>query len=301
MPLRRLSFLLLGLVLAAGSAARDEVLEGKLVSAGSDTLGALSSLWAELLRERHPDVLVQVRAIGSGAAPTALVQGSADLGPMSRPMSAAEHDLFFQRYGYAPTAVPVAYDEIAVFVHRDNPLEHVTLGELDAMFSATRRCGYPQAIREWETLLGDGGSRHQPVSLYGRSTASGTYSVFREKVLCGGDFTPELNRLVGSSAIVRAVATDPSGIGYASAGHLNVAVKRVAVLDDAGGARRSLARGLYLYLNRPPGVPLKPLVAAYIDLALDEVGQREVERAGYQRLERRERRLLRERLGLDGD
>jgi phosphate transport system substrate-binding protein len=293
--------LILGLFLATGSAARDTALEGKLVSAGSDTLGALSSLWAELLRERHPDVLVQVRAIGSGAAPTALVQGSADLGPMSRPMSAAEHDLFFQRYGYAPTAVPVAYDEIAVFVHRDNPIEHLTRRELDAMFSATRRCGHSRSIREWNSLRADGAARRQPVSLYGRSAASGTYSVFRDKMLCGGDFAPELNRLVGSAAIVHAVATDPDGIGYASAGHLNVSVKRVAILDDAGGAERSLARGLYLYLNRPPGAQLEPLVAAYIDLALDDVGQREVARAGYKPLAPRERRLLRKRLGLGGD
>lgn len=292
--------LILGLIFATGCAARATVLEGKLVSAGSDTLGALSSVWAELLRERHPNVLVQVRAIGSGAAPTALVQGSADLGPMSRPMSPAEHDLFFQRYGYAPTAVPVAYDEIAVFVHRQNPVEHITRRELDAMFSATRRCGQPRAIREWDSFRADGTARHQPISLYGRSAASGTYSVFRNRMLCGGDFRPELNRLVGSSAIVRAVAADPGGIGYASAGHLNVSVKRIAVLDGAGGAERSLARGLYLYLNRPPGAPLEPLVAAYIGLALDEVGQREVERAGYKPLGRRERRLLRERLGLDG-
>jgi len=285
------------MALALPGVARE--LEGKLVSAGSDTLGSLSSLWAELLRERHPGVLVQVRAIGSGAAPTALIQGAADIGPMSRPMSATEQEQFFRRYGYAPTGVPVAYDEIAVFVHRDNPVAHLTLAQLDAIFSETRRCAHPRLLRAWPELSGEYARFPEAISLYGRSAASGTYSVFRRTVLCGGDFARHLNRLVGSAAIVRAVATDRGAIGYSSAGHLNATVKRIAVVTDEGEASEPLSRSLYLYLNQPPDAALDPLVAAYVDLALSPLGQREVARAGYTPLGEETRAALRSRLGLD--
>ena len=268
------------------------------MSAGSDTLGSLSSVWAELLRERHPGIVVQVRAIGSGSAPTALVQGTADIGPMSRPMSPAEEDRFFQRFGYAPTAIPVAFDEIAVFVHPVNPLERITIPELDAVFSATRRCGHPRLLRDWQALPATAAGPARPISLYGRSAASGTYSVFRDKVLCGGDFSAQLNRLVGSSAVVRAVATDRYGIGYASAGYVNATVKRLRIVDVEGASSERLSRGLYIYVNRPPRSPLEPLVAAYLDLVLSPRGQAEVRRAGYRPLAAGDMRSLRQRLEL---
>lgn len=288
--------MLLWLLLAAAPVLA-ATLEGKLVSAGSDTLGSLSSLWAELLRERYPGVIVQVRAIGSGSAPTALIQGTADVGPMSRPMSPAEEGRFLQRYGYAPTAIPVAFDEIAVFVHPANPLDEISIAELDAVFSATRRCGHASLLRDWRSLRATADWPARPISLYGRSAASGTYSVFRDKVLCGGDFSPQLNRLVGSSAIVRAVATDRYGIGYTSAGYVNATVKRLRINDASGALSDRLSRGLYLYVNRPPGAPFEPLVAAYLDLVLSAEGQAEVRRAGYRPLA--EADIARQRRRLD--
>jgi len=293
----------LGLILSLEAAAETAgaALEGKLVSAGSDTLGSLSSLWAERLRERHPEVLVQVRAIGSGAAPTALIQGTADLGPMSRPMSRLEVQRFFQRYGYAPTAVQVASDEIAVFVHRDNPLVQLRLPQLDALFSATRRCGFPRLLRDWRDLAAIDGRAARPVTLYGRSASSGTYSVFRQRGLCGGDFAPQVNRLVGSSAVVRAVAGDRSGIGYASAGYVDATVKRLRLVDGSDGREVRLSRSLLLYVNRRPGEPLEELVAAYLALVLSAPGQREVARVGYQPLTDAQLRTARRNLGLPRD
>ncbi len=292
--------LVIGLVLGSLAPVHAQpALEGKLVSAGSDTLGSLSSFWAERLRQRYPRVLVQVRAIGSGAAPTALIQGTADLGPMSRPMAPVERQRFFQRYGYSPTAVPVAADEIAVFVHPDNPLTQIRLAELDALFSATRRCGFPRPLRDWRDLAAFDGTRARPISLYGRSTASGTHSIFRQKVMCGGDFAPSVNRLVGSSAIINAVAGDPNGIGYASAGYLDARVKALKIVDGSDGRELRLSRELLIYVNRPPAQALEELVAAYLDLALSAEGQGDVVRAGYQPLPRNVLSRLREDLGLD--
>lgn len=264
----------------AGVSAKAQTLEGKLVSVGSDTLGSLTSLWAEMLSRRYPGVLVQVRAVGSAAAPTALIQGTADIGPMSRPMSSSELAAFAREYGYAPTAVAVARDELAVFVHRDNPLDTIAVHEVDAAFSSTRRCGAPSLISRWADLGLTGTWGERPVSSYGRSTASGTYSVFRRQLLCGGDFSPRLNRLVGSAAVVHAVGLDRGAIGYASAGYLNANVRRLQVLA-ADGAPLALSRRLYLYLNRPPGAPLEPVIAAFLNVVLSPEGQREVRKAGY--------------------
>jgi phosphate transport system substrate-binding protein len=281
--------------------ARAETLNGKLVSTGSDTLGALTSLWAEMLGSEYPGVLIQVRAIGSGAAPTALIQGTADIGPMSRPMSAAETEAFTRRYGYPPTAVPIAEDALAIFVHRDNPLESIRVRELDAVFSATRLCGAPVAVHQWGELGLTGPWSAKPISVYGRSAASGTYSVFRQQVLCSGDFSPTLNRLVGSSAIVRAVATDTGGIGYSSAGYLNASVKRLRVLSDDGAGEAVLARRLYLYINRPPGTVLSPLMSAFLKTVLSVAGQRQVSKSGYLPLSTAEMAEQRALLGLSRD
>ena len=280
-------------------------MSGKLVSTGSDTLGSLSSRWAKALGRRYPGLLMQVRAIGSGAAPTALIQGTADVGPMSRPMSPAEERAFVRRFGYGPTAVPVARDEIAVFVHRDNALERISVPQLDAVFSATRRCGYHRPIRDWRRLDGGADERidapARPISLYGRSATSGTYSFFRSRVLCRGDFAPDLNRLVGSSAVVRAVARDPRGVGYASAGYLNANVKRLRLLAADGATEIALSRSLYLYINRGPRAPLEGGLAAFLDLVLSAEGQREVRRSGYLPLSAARVARLRESLGLARD
>lgn len=284
----------------ASTGLTEEALSGKLVSIGSDTLGSLSSQWAERLTTAHPRVLMQVRAVGSGAAPTALIQGAADIGPMSRPMSGDESKSFQRSYGYPPTAIPVAVDELAVFVHRDNPLESVTLPQLDAIFSVTRRCGYAGEIRDWASLGLAEPWADRGISVYGRSAASGTYSVFRRQVLCGGDFAPRLNRLVGSSAIVRAVAMDLQGIGYSSAGYVNANVKRLRVLESDGVAEVSLSRRLFVYINQPPGETLTPLMSAFLNTVFSVQGQRDVVSAGYSPLSRDQLSLLRADFGLDG-
>lgn len=294
------AFLVSTVLLSSSSVQSAEPLSGKLVSTGSDTLGALTSIWAEMLTARYPRVSMQVRAIGSGAAPAALIQGTADVGPMSRPMSPDEIGAFRRRYGYPPTAVPVAEDTLAVFVHRDNPLDSITTAQLDAVFSGTRRCGFPAAIRDWSALGLAKPWAQRVISVYGRSAASGTYSVFRRQLLCAGDFAVHLNRLVGSAAVVRAVAMDENGIGYASAGYLNASVKRLRVLHSDRVEEATLSRRLFVYFNRPPQTPVDAMTAAFLDLALSAQGQSEVSRLGYGALKNTELLRLRLELGLGG-
>lgn len=183
--------LLLCLALLAGRGALaqpDGMLAGNLSSVGSDTLANLMALWAQDFSRHYPNVNLQIQAAGSSTAPTALAAGAAQLGPMSRPMKAAEVSAFEHRYGYAPLAVPVAVDALVVLVHQDNPLRGLNLQQLDRIFSATRRCGESKPLTRWGELGLSGDWATRSLQRFGRNSASGTYGYFKLRALCGGDF-----------------------------------------------------------------------------------------------------------------
>ena len=176
---------LAALPLAAGHAAAqvqvDPALEpyraasgisGNLSSVGSDTLNNLMTLWSETFRKFYPNVKIQIEGKGSSTAPPALIAGTAQLGPMSRPMKGTEVDQFEKKYGYKPTQVRTAVDALAVFVNKDNPVKCLTLAQVDAVFSKSRRAGFKEDVKTWGQvgLTGDWAGR--PISLYGRNSAS---------------------------------------------------------------------------------------------------------------------------------
>ena len=114
---------------------------GSLSSVGSDTLNNLMTLWAEGFKKEYPNVRIQIEGKGSSTAPPALIQGTAQLGPMSRTMKAEEIDDFEKKYGYKPTPIRVAVDGIGVFVNKDNPVKCLTMQQIDGIFSKGRACG----------------------------------------------------------------------------------------------------------------------------------------------------------------
>ncbi len=114
---------------------------GTLNAAGSDTMLELQTLMAEEFRKLYPQVKVQVEGKGSSTAPPALIEGTVQLGDMSRKMKNKEVDAFEEAFGYEPTRFDVALDTLAVFVNKDNPIESLTLPQVDSVFSKTRKCG----------------------------------------------------------------------------------------------------------------------------------------------------------------
>ena len=266
---------------------------GSLSSAGSDTLANLMTLWAEAFRRYHPGVNIQVQAAGSSTAPPALIEATANLGPMSRPMTDLELAAFERRFGYPPTAVPVALDALALFVHRDNPLQGLTLRQVDAAFSATRRCGGDAPIRAWGELGLDGPWVVRRIQLFGRNSVSGTYGYFKAAALCGGDFTSRVNEQPGSASVVQAVSVSLNGLGYSGIGYRTAGVRDVPVARrsgdgyvyaDAGtviSGRYPLSRELLVYVNKPPGRELPPLEREFLRLVMSRQGQAAVVRDGY--------------------
>jgi len=281
---------LLGLALAGpGHAA--EALSGTLTSAGSETISGLIAQWSRGFASTHPAVRIQEQALGSTSAVLALVEGAADIGPMSRPMSAGEEALFVRRHGHRPSRIAVAHDAIVVFVHPDNPLRTLELGQLDGIYAAQPRCGGP-ALRTWAQLGGTGALAQQPVLPIGRNEGSGTAQFFRDRVLCGGDYRNAVVAWPGSGATIAAVAGNPSAIGYAPIGMVNARVQPLAlaaatgeaVAADAEGVRSGrypLARPLYVYYNRLPHRPLPALQAAFLEYILSSEGQAIVAREGF--------------------
>ncbi|MBM3568187.1 MAG: phosphate ABC transporter substrate-binding protein [Alphaproteobacteria bacterium] len=266
---------------------------GTVKSIGSDSLNNLMALWAEGFGRLHPGLRVEIEGKGSSTAPPALIAGTAHFGPMSRPMKGAELDLFEKRYGYRPATMRVAVDALALFVHKDNPLACLTLGQVDALFSKTRRGGAARAIARWSDLGLGGDFAAKPVSLYGRNSASGTYGYFKETALAGGDFKDSVKEQPGSSTVVQAVASDRYAIGYSGVGYRTADVRIVPLAARAGEpcfeptpqtayeGDYPLARLLYVYFNLVPNRPLDPARAAFVAYVYSRQGQEAVLKDGY--------------------
>ena len=269
---------------------------GSLKSVGSDTLNNTMTLWAEGFLGMYPNVRIEIEGKGSSTAPPALIAGSSQFGPMSREMKAAEEDGFERRYGYPPTGLPVAIDMLAVYANKDNPICRIglSLQQADAIFSTNRRGGHATDIRTWgDAGVSDAAWAGQPISLYGRNSASGTYGYFKKHVLGDGDYKPSVKEQPGSSSVVQGVATDAPGIGYSGIGYLTADVCAVPLaLDGASDpvpatpeyaytGEYPLVRFLYLYVNHRPGSDLDPLRREFVRYLFSMEGQQDVTKDGY--------------------
>lgn len=266
---------------------------GSIKSVGSDTMNNLMTLWAEDFLKHYPSVQVEIEGKGSSTAPPALIAGTSTFGPMSRQMKSKEVDAFEKRFGYKPTYLRTGIDLLAVYVHKDNPIESLSLQQLDAIFSKTRKGGYEEDIRTWGQLGLTGEWADKPISLYGRNSASGTYGYFKKNALFKGDYKDAVKEQPGSASVVQGVASDLYGIGYSGIGYKTADVKVVALKKDADSSvipptpeyaysgKYPLARFLYVYVNYQPGSDLDPLRREFIKFVFSHKGQESVIKDGY--------------------
>ena len=304
MKLKRLmaamTFVAAGVATASAVAAIDPALptyekttgvSGNLSSVGSDSLANLMTLWAEEYKKAYPNVNIQIQAAGSSTAPPALTEGTANLGPMSRAMKDNELQAFEEKFGYKPTAVPVAIDALAVFVHKDNPIKQLTMQQVDGIFSATKLCGGSD-ISKWGDLGLTGEWADKPIQLFGRNSVSGTYGYFKEEGLCKGDFKANVNEQPGSASVVQSISSTINAIGYSGIGYRTASVRAVPLVNKKGEVEEAnetnalsgkypLARFFYVYVNKAPNKPLSPLEAEFVKLVLSQQGQQVVVKDGY--------------------
>jgi len=266
---------------------------GNVSSIGSDSLNNLMTLWAESFNKFYPNAKIQIEGKGSSTAPPALISGTAQLGPMSRPMKGTEIDQFEKKYGYKPTPIRTSVDALAVFVNKDNPIKCLTLPQVDAIFSKSRRSGYKEDIKTWGQLGLTGEWASRPVSLYGRNSASGTYGFFKEHSLKNGDYKDEVKEQPGSASVVQGVTVDRYAAGYSGIGYATAGVRAVPLAekegakcyeadpDNAYAGAYPLARFLYVYVNKAPAKPLDPVTREFVKLMVSKEGQEVVIKDGY--------------------
>jgi phosphate transport system substrate-binding protein len=266
---------------------------GNIKSAGSDTMINLVTIWTESFKKLYPGVTTEVEGKGSASAPPALISGAANIGPMSRTMKDQEIDDFEKKFGYKPTFVPTSIDMLAVYVHKDNPIANLTLEQVDAIFSKTRKSGAAKDITTWGDLGLTGEWKDKPISLYGRNSTSGTYGYFKEHALAKGDYKDTVKEQPGSSGVVQGVASDKFAIGYSGIGFKTADVRAVplakdakstaieAIPENAYSGKYPLARFLYIYFNQKPGTELDPVRREFLRYVLSRQGQEDVVKDGY--------------------
>jgi len=265
---------------------------GNLSSVGSDTLANLMTLWAEEFKKLYPNVNVQIQAAGSSTAPPALTEGTSNLGPMSRKMKSKELEAFEKKHGYKPMAIPVAIDALAVYVNKDNPVKGMSIKQVDAIFSSTRKCGGSKNIAKWGDLGLTGSWANRDIQLYGRNSVSGTYGYYKKKALCKGDYKNNVNEQPGSASVVQSVTTSLNGIGYSGIGYKTSGVKAVPLSKKGGSfvdatpanavkGTYPLSRFLYVYVNKQPNKDMTPLTREFLTMVMSKRGQQVVVKDGY--------------------
>jgi len=299
-----LSVMTVGLIAATSMAAQLKVdvnlndyvkvqgVAGNLNSVGSDTLNNLMTFWAESFRKKYPNVNIQIEGKGSSTAPPALIEGTSQLGPMSRKMKDKEIEAFEGKYGFKPTTIGVALDSLAVYVNKDNPIEKLDLAEVDAAFSKTRKGGAAADVSTWGQLGLTGDWANKPISLYGRNSASGTYGYFKSKALFKGDYKDTVKEQPGSASVVLGITEDKGGLGYSGIGYKTSGVKAIALSKKGGEAyepnynnvlsgKYPLGRLLYINVVKEPNKPMPKLVKEFLKFVLSKEGQEIVIKDGY--------------------
>jgi phosphate transport system substrate-binding protein len=256
------------------------------------------TLWSEGFRRTYPEVAIKHESKSSSAAVPALVEGTAEIGLMSRKMEESEIAQFEAKFGYRPTPYAVAVEALAVYVHKDNPIEGLNMEQVEAIFAKSPRYGY-KPIAMWGQLYLDGEWSHAPIRLYGRRSASGTYEFFKEEALKNGDFRDGVKEQPDAAAVVQRVGEDRYGLGYGGLAYVTPGVRALALADseaspfvvpamsEVKSRRYPLRRYLYLYVNQKPRKllggykPLPPLVREFLRYVYSQEGQAAVPKDGY--------------------
>ena len=243
---------------------------------GSDTMVQLAQRWAETYMKEHPNTTVQVTGGGSGTGIAALVNGSTQICQSSRPMKDEEKSSVKQQRGADVVEIPVALDSLAVYINKQNSVEHLSLEQIRRIFRAE--------ITNWKEV----GGPDSAIVLYGRENSSGTYVYFKEHVLANADFAERYQALPGTAAVTNAVAKDAAGIGYGGIGYATD-IKTVPIAKDAASppvapsmdnvynGSYPLSRSLYWYTAGQ----LSGAAKQFQDWVLSPEGQKIVTAVGY--------------------
>ena len=273
---KTIRLILAGLVMAGACMLMAAGGKKTITVKGSDTMVILAQRWAEEYMNKHPDIVVQVTGGGSGVGLSALINGTTDIANSSRPIKNSEVDKLKQRFNALSYETKAAKDGVTLYLNESNQVSELSIDQIKAI--------YLGEITNWK----DVGGEDAKIILYGRENSSGTYVYFRDNVLGGKDYSPTMQSLPGTAAVVNAVSKDKLGIGYGGAAYAK-GVKMLKVKKDAAtpgyepttetikNNSYPVTRYLYMYTRSKPTGEVKD----FIDWTLSDEGQSIVVKVGY--------------------
>jgi phosphate transport system substrate-binding protein len=284
-------------------------LTGTIRSVGSPTTNALIFAWAEEFKKIYPAVEFDVKGGNSAiVAPAMIGKTPPNIGSMSRAFSDDEVADFKRKFGYEPTGIRVAINAVAIFVNSDNPVNGLTLPQLDAIFSRTGKAGLQPILAWGEAGVRDPSWATEKILPYNLDPTRGEFRTMKSRVLLDGEFRYDAASELTSSAIVQDVAVDRGAIGYASMVYRTRRARPVPLAAPDGAfyaptyencleQKYPLADFLYIYVNKSPNHPLDPATREFLAFACSHLGQELAAREGAYPLTAK---LAREQLELIG-
>jgi phosphate transport system substrate-binding protein len=263
---------------------------------GSDTMVNIAQAWAEEYHRTRLGVSVQVLGGGSGVGIASLIDGNCDIADCSRKMKPAEIEKAQAARGDKPHEIVTGYDALAVYVHRDNPLDSISIDQLAEIF------GEGGGITEWRQLGVADNPRFTKIVRVNRQNSSGTYAYFREAVLYRKDKDGKHHKRdyklgsvdqSGSKDVVALISRTPCAIGYGGMGYQAPGIKMLKIARHPGGpaiaptvanARNGsypITRPLLLYTIGPP----RGAIGEYVEWIHSPDGQKVVGAVGFVPLE----------------
>jgi phosphate transport system substrate-binding protein len=270
-----------------------------------DFMGKLVRLWTDGFRRYQPQVDFEYRMYGTASAIGALYTGAGNLAILGEEINPAAAIAFERAKHYPPTGIQIATGSLDVsffdyahmiFVRADNPIERLTLTQLDAIFGAEHRRG-PVNFRSWDQLGLTGEWAGQRIQPYGWKVDEDFALFFREAVLGGShrwnvdikEFVhvtrPDGSLYEHGQQILDALAQDRFGIAISNVRYANARVKPVALARNDTGpycqARQDtlisqsypLTRVIPAFIDHAPGTRVDPKLREFLRYLLSREGQ----------------------------
>ncbi len=269
-------------------------LEGKITLLGSDTMSQVVATWKDGFKRFYPNVEITITVKGATNAIPAVMAGEANIGMLSYEATAEEIATFTKAKGYAPKLVVPTLERLGVYVHECNPIESLTLAQIDAIFSKTLKRGEAKEITTWGEAGVSGDLAVQKISLRGRAATTGSQVFFQSLVLQGGEFRSGITAETDNLSLVKAIQADPNAIGFSGEMYQISGIKAVPIAWKAGEAPYEidsladehgtypLVRPLQFVINHAPDKELPAVESEFLKYVFSHSGQEDVVKAGFQ-------------------
>ena len=276
--------------------------EEELPIVGADIMDEIVLGWTKIYRKQYPRLSLTLDLRASGAGGPGLASGKADLAPVGREMFPSERKLFVDKFGYEPLEIKVATGSVGslgktatsvILVDKANPIDCLSLPQLDAIYSKSRRHGY-QEVSTWGDLGLTGEWATRPIHLYGLKAVNGIEQYFKAVAMDNGEYKDNIEFVKGKgfthafTVAAEKMAEKPGGLTYALMANVTPNVKVLKVSPTTGGTcyaptlenvyshKYPFSRYVYIYVNKAPGKPLAPKVKEFLKLVLSQEGQQVV-------------------------